>query len=481
MPTAIVAGGSIAGLACALALSRTGYRVLVLERAAPPPDGPLARAAARWQRPTVPQGVHSHTLTSLGVRVLRERAPGLLAAARAAGAPILDMTAALPADATDSAREPADDELVALGCRRATLELLLHRHLRALPGVTIRHDTVVAGLELDPDRRRVRAAVTHTGDRIRADLVIDATGRRALSRTWLDDAGIPRTPDRTSPSGLVSHTRHYRLKARELPTPLNRGNSVGGIWDHYAGVLHPGDHHTFAIALGTLPGDRALSALRTPAGFTAAATATPGLAPWLAPEASEPITPVHVITSPPNALYGTASPRQEHPVAGLFPVGDAACVTNPLFGRGMSLALEHAFRLADVLAENPAVDLTQRHAVARMTEGLLLPWYEQSVAGDRILMARWRAARDGRPQPPRTPPDAASPTIEQITAAAQGDGAVWRALTRMLMTLTTPAELLDDDKLRARVHQAPAPCGSPRPPGRDAFVRGVTAAKEKHT
>jgi 2-polyprenyl-6-methoxyphenol hydroxylase-like FAD-dependent oxidoreductase len=480
MPTAVIAGGSVAGLASALALSGIGYRVLVLERAPQPPQPSTVEATSWWQRPTVPQGRQSHTLTSLGVRVLRERAPQVLADAGAAGAPTLDLTQALSAEADGSAREPGDSELVALGCRRSTLELLLHRTVSDLADVTVRHDTTVASLELDAVHRRVKAVVTGTGERIRADIVVDATGYRALSRRWLRDAGVPLAADRTSPSGLVGHTRFYRLKSRTLPGPLNRGHGVGDVFGHYAGVLHPGDNGTFAIALGSLPGDRALLGLRTGPGFTAAARATPGLAPWLKDGVSSPVSPVRVISSPPNTLSGAAGPQQ-CPVPGLFQVGDAACITNPLFGRGMSLALDHAFRLADLLAEQPDIDIAQRRAVARMTHDLFLPWYEQSAGSDRLRIARWRAAVDGG-APAAPEPRGELPTAEEIVRAARSDGTVWRGLTRMLMTLSTPAELFADDKFLARVRQA-APAGpAPSPQlSREELVRRVSAAEGTHT
>ncbi|URM89282.1 FAD-dependent monooxygenase [Streptomyces sp. MRC013] len=478
MPTAVVAGGSVSGLASAIALSSIGYRVLVLERAAPPPRRPLAEVAHAWRdRPTVPQSLQSHTLTSLGVRALRTWAPDVLAQAEAAGAPLLDLTHAIPAHATDRDRRAGDEDLVALGCRRTTLEHLLHEAAGARPGVSFRHGTVVSGMELDRSRRRVRSVLTHRGERIPADVLVDATGRRAASRRWLGDAGVPVAEDRTSPAGLSGYSRFYRLDAPGLPGPLNRGHATGDVWNHYAGVLHPGDDGTFAIALGTLPGDRALAGLRTEAGFTAAARATPGLEPWLEDGVSTPISPVHVITSPPNTLRGGATTLQ-HPVAGLFPVGDAACVTNPLFGRGMSLALEHAFRVAELLADRPGVDTDQRRAVARMTEDLLLPWYEHSAASDQARIARWRAAVDVLPPPGHTPSPSGPPALRDLAAAARADGVVWRGLTRVLMSLTTPAEALRDEELLRRVRAA-RPEGVPErlPPDREALVRLVAAAE----
>ncbi|MEV0319428.1 FAD-dependent oxidoreductase [Streptomyces sp. NPDC050658] len=483
MPTAVVAGGSVAGLAGALALSGVGYRVLVVERAPKPPRWPVGEAVSRWKRTHVPQGLHSHTLTSLGVRVLRERAPQVLAAARVAGALTLDLTAALPADATDGAPEPGDDELVGLGCRRSTLELILHQVVSDLPGVTIWHGATVDGIETDPSMRRVHAVRVSGGSRIPADIVVDATGRRALSRSWLRDAGVPVAPDRTSPAGLSGYSRFYRLEGDTLPGPLTRGNSVGDIYSHYASVLHPADDGTFSVTLARLPGDRALTGLRTAAGFTAAARATPGLAAWLADGVSEPISPVRSITSPPNTLSGTAAagPR---PLAGVFPLGDAACITNPLFGRGMSLALEHAFRLADLLVEHPDVDVAQREAVARMTAELFTPWYEQAAASDQLRIARWRAAVEGvpAPAPPARTPDG-PPGFDEVAAAARVDGTVWRGLTRVLMTLRTPAEVFGDgafvDRVRRAAAEARARGGETRKDelSRDALVREVAAAE----
>ncbi|MGH4033365.1 NAD(P)/FAD-dependent oxidoreductase [Actinomycetota bacterium Odt1-20B] len=495
MATAVIVGGSVAGLACALALSGTGYRVLVLDQSPEPPAGPLPEAALRWRRPSVPQADHPHTLGSLGVQVLRERAPLLLSRLRAAGALEADLTHALPATATDRARRPADDELVALACRRTTFELVLRRHVAGLPDVGIRPGVTVDALELDSSARRVRAVVTRGGARIPATLVVDATGHRAKSRTWLRDCGVPVAADLVAPSGLDLRTRFHRLRQGwppataptgdltaygAFPAPFGLGHGVGAVWDHYAALLHPADGGTFSVTLGTLPGDRALSALVTTSGFTAAATATPGLAPWLTPDVSAPLTEdISTLTCPPNSFWGVASSRQ-HPVAGLFQTGDAACVTNPLLARGMSLALAHAFRLADVLAAHPDVDTAQRRAAARMTEDFFLPWYEQSAASDRTRITRWRAALSGTPQPDAPGPDE-PPAPAQVTAAARQDGVVWRGLTRMLMTLTTEQKLHTDEEFLTRVHQTPpTPDTRPRPPGRADLLRHVHAA-ERHT
>jgi 2-polyprenyl-6-methoxyphenol hydroxylase-like FAD-dependent oxidoreductase len=465
-PTAVVVGASIAGLATSLALGRIGYHVVVVERAAPPPDGPLSEVAGAWHRPTVPQAQQSHTLTSLGVRVLADRAPELLDELLSAGAAPLDLTHAIPPGATDRERREDDADLVALGCRRTTFELVLYRAVRARRHVCLRHRTTALGLVVD-DGRRVRGVVTGRGERIPADIVVDATGRRGRAGAWLRAAGVAPARDELSPSGLAGFTRFYRLRGAGLPGPLTRGHAAGGVWDHYAGVLHPGDDGTFAIAIGTPPGDPELGRVREAAAFTAVARATPGLADWLEHWVSEPISGVRAITCPPNVLRGALG----GPVAGLFPVGDAACVTNPLFGRGMSLAIAHAFALADLLAARPVVDAAQAEAAARLADGFFRPWYEHAAAADRERIARWRGAWDGGE--PNVSGTAA------ITAAAARDGLVWRGLTRMLMSLRTPAELTGDERFMDRVARASAcaaAVGEP-PPTRAELVATITAAK----
>lgn len=464
----VVAGGGIAGLATALALAGQGREVLVLDRSDPPPEGPPGEVAHRWVRPLAPHAQHSHTLTSLGVRVLRERAPEVLAAAVAAGAELLDVAAALPPGAGGPA--DGDDELVALACRRTVLELVLHRLVRDLPGVEIRSGTRVRGLVLDAGGTRV-AGVRTDRDRTAADIVVDATGRRAEARSWLAAHGVHLAADRVSDIRLMGYTRFYR---RHAPGPLNRGNAAGIVGDHYVGVLHPGDGDVVSVALGVLPEDRALLGLRHPDAFDAVAALTPAVAGWLA-DGQEPLSGVHAMTVPPSVLgaVATASPR---PVAGLFAVGDAACVTDPIFGRGMSLAIAAAFRLADVLAGYPEVGETQGKEAARVATELLAPWYRQTCVDSADRVERWRDALAGRP----APPDGSRLRLADIGRAAAHDATVWRGLTRMLMGLATPAAELErpwfTDRVRHVLATSP-PTVTPGPTRTD-LLAAVAARTE---
>jgi hypothetical protein len=81
-------------------------------------------------------------------------------------------------------------------------------------------------------------------------------------------------------------------------------------------------------------------------------------------------------------------------VLGFHAVGDAHTCTNPLYGRGCSLAMVQANLLADALAEHP----NDADEVARVYEANsareIEPWYRTAVAQDR--MAREQARRESR-------------------------------------------------------------------------------------
>ncbi|MFI8259245.1 NAD(P)/FAD-dependent oxidoreductase [Streptomyces sp. NPDC085665] len=483
MTSTVIAGGGTAGLALALALGARGHRVRVLERSEPPPDGPVVKSAELWERPSLSQAGHDHILNALGVRVLRSHAPAVLDALLAEGARLADLTAAAP----PGPAEPGDEELVTLLVRRSVLDLVLHRAARALPRVSVSHRTTVTGVltaPSGPTARRVTGVVTDGGERIPAGLVVDASGRRSGSRSWLAAAGFPAAGDLTGPSRLHAFGRFYRLHdpAGPPPGPLNRANAAGGVWDHYSAVLHPADNGVFAVTFGALPGDRAMAALRSPAAFTAACRLSPYLAAWVDEDAARPLGPVRAIAMPPNILRG-AGPGRQRPVAGLLRAGDAACVTDPMFGRGLSLALAHAFRLAELIGEDPVADEWLGLAAADLADRVLRPWYELGVHDSRLRAGRWRAAAGAppvtEPDPPVPPvPPVPGPLWDTALAAAAGDRAVWRGITRIGTSLAAPAEVFADPEFLARVRAAapgaPAPAG-PRPPTYAGLRRTIAA------
>src|SRR3954449_7080866 len=115
----IVIGAGGAGLGSALALSRAGHRVTLLERDATPlPADP--DAAFEWDRRGAPQVRHSHALLARLRHLLRDRFPDVLDDLLEAGATEMRFADNLPVEITDREPRPGDDDLVALACRRTT-------------------------------------------------------------------------------------------------------------------------------------------------------------------------------------------------------------------------------------------------------------------------------------------------------------------------------------------------------------------------
>src|SRR5579875_819122 len=175
MSSVIIAGGSVVGLGAALALADRGYQVEILERL---PDQPPAsiEEAASWQRPTVPQAVHSHAFASRGCNLLRERAPDVYDGLLAAGASEINLADYPPPTLRGFSRRPSDDNLRMVTCRRSTFELVLRQRTLARPGVRLSTDTTVRGLiTADDDPMRVTGVRLADGQARFADLIIDAT------------------------------------------------------------------------------------------------------------------------------------------------------------------------------------------------------------------------------------------------------------------------------------------------------------------
>jgi len=141
----LVLGGGVAGLATALATSRGGHEVVLLERdAGAPAGGDAAQVFESWQRTGVAQFQQPHNFVGLGRRLLRDRAPDVSCDLLAAGAVEVEQLRFL-AGAT---RQLGDEDLATIGCRRPVFEAVLRRAVEAEPSVDVRAGCRVTGLAL---------------------------------------------------------------------------------------------------------------------------------------------------------------------------------------------------------------------------------------------------------------------------------------------------------------------------------------------
>ena len=193
MAEVVVVGGSVTGLACALACRRAGHRVTVLEADATPlPDTP-SEAWWSWDRRGAPQSRHTHVLLARLRNLIRDNAPEMRQELLAIGAVEYSFREAATNLFTDPVFVPGDDDLVMLSCRRVTFEYVLRRHVEALGDVRFLTNARVNGLLAD-ERAPVHVtgvAADHGGttETITADIVLDASGRRSSATEWLAAAG----------------------------------------------------------------------------------------------------------------------------------------------------------------------------------------------------------------------------------------------------------------------------------------------------
>lgn len=464
----VVVGAGIAGLAATLAFARRGHEVTLLERDRTDPPGDPALAFDEWARPGVGHFRQPHLFLSLGRKVLRDEFPDLLAALIAAGAVEIDFRARVPGGA-----EPEDDDLVGLSCRRPFVEAVLRATALSEAGVDLRPGLRVEALSADAGKPpRVTGVRTQHGDRIPADLVVDATGRGTRSAHWLREIGADAMREESEDCGLMYNCRYFKFRhGHGLPTTQSLFGPRGDLG--YMGyATFPGEAGTWALALSPAAHDSELRLVRHEPAFMAAARSIGPISPLLSPEVSEPSTPVMPMGELRNVLRSVIVDG-EPVVLGLQPVGDALAHTNPSWGWGLSIALSHAVELA-TLADGRGGDVRSLALAFEASAGAQAAgWVRASVAADRARLRLWRGEA-GDP----TRPDADFPLFLQavLFPASAVDRDIFRATNRR-QQLLDPVDALPTDRplleraaalMTERRKTAPAP---PRPgPTRDELL-----------
>jgi 2-polyprenyl-6-methoxyphenol hydroxylase-like FAD-dependent oxidoreductase len=491
----IVIGGGIAGLGAALALSRSGHHVTVLEKDSTPLPGSAVEAFERWDRRGAPQVRHSHAFLARFRNLLRERAPDVLDALKNSGAYDLRITEMLPPTIDDSSPKPGDEDLVLLGCRRLTLEWVLHRIVAEAPNVLWRDGSEVLGLQVDPSRppgspprvTGVRARRTGAAaETLRADLVVDASGRRSALSKWLVQIGLPPLHEESEDCGIFYSSRFYRLRPQAKEPP--RDGPIGADLGYMKFAVFNGDSRIFSVTLAASPDDTPLRRVLRPGPFEAAANAIPAVRTWLEPGRSEPVTGVYGMAGLKNRKRVFL--RDGMPVAlGVHAIGDAAIHTNPLYGRGCSLAFVHAYLLADALQTHGDDAQALAFELERAARREIEPWYRSAVTQDRDACEVAAQQRRGE-DPFAVAADAGvvdpakfmrSVLRDGLLPALRTDAVVLRAFLRNFNLLETPDSLLTNGDVMRRVlaawqerdQRAPA---EPLGPGRAEMLRVLEEA-----
>jgi hypothetical protein len=118
----------------------------------------------------------------------------------------------------------------------------------------------------------------------------------------------------------------------------------------------------------------------------------PGIADWVDPPGSEPISRVFGMGDLKSHWRRLVSPERRA-ILGFFALGDSLIRTNPLYGRGCSFAAVESELLQGVLDETADPALRARLYDARITTALR-PYYEDMRDQDRAAIRRAAHALD---------------------------------------------------------------------------------------
>lgn len=365
---AVVIGASITGLLTARVLTDHFEQVTVLDQDTLP-DSPLPRRG-------VPQASHVHNLMARGRLLLEQLFPGIIAELESHGALSFDYGSQACFQFEDGVLPHFQSGVLSVASSRALLEWCLQRRMRALPRLTVRTGISVPRLHASASRQ-VRGVVTRQGvnasteEVLEADLVVDATGRGSQAPQWLEALGRTRPSEQVIRPGLTYATRWYRV-------PSDRQLERLGDWvilatspefpvNPYSGALcRVEGGQMIATFLGVgghpMPSDEA--------GFLdlARRLPLPAIAELL--QDAEPLSPIHTFRGALNRWrhYEEVPDWPE----GFVVLGDAACVFNPAYGQGMTVAGLSALLLDACLAQGGSG--TCRTFQQRLAELQAVPW-----------------------------------------------------------------------------------------------------------
>jgi flavin-dependent dehydrogenase len=291
-------------------------------------------------------------LVTGGARALETLLPGTVAALLAAGA----HRRGLPGDAlilsADGWFRRHETDAYLISGSRWLMDHVVRQRALAGGAVSVREGTRVLGLV--GDASRVTGVVIGRPDgrteTLRADLVVDATGRRSRAGWWLTAIGGPPVEEETVDPGLAYSTRIFRAPAdlaAEIPAIMLHPRAERGSPGHGA-TLFPIEDGRWIV---TLTGARGGEPPTHERGFTDCAYTlrSPIVAELMA--AAEPLGGVRPYRANANRRrYFERRPRPE----GFLVIGDALVALNPVYSHGMSVAALSALRLDRELAQRGA-------------------------------------------------------------------------------------------------------------------------------
>ncbi len=427
---AVVLGGSIAGMLAARVLSDAYSRVTVIER-----DD--LTAAGTNLRPAISWAIHIHALLERGRVIIEDLFPGFVDDMIAAGVPVGDYGSTCHYYFNGEMFAITDTGMACVAANRPVIEHFLRSRTLPRPGVVLRERTDIVGLVANEGNERITGVRVQSRDGggeevISADLIVDASGRGSRSPRWLEELGYEKAPEEKVQMDLTYTTMDF---VGPLPVdPLGEdialvptatpGFPRGGIFARLA--------DRYALTLTGIAGDRAPT---DHDGFLAYAKTLPVKEVFNAIENAEQRAPAGSFRFP-------ASVRRHYEKLRRFPagyliLGDAACIFNPVYAQGMTVAAMGANVLREQLAKG--VDPSFRDYFRDLAKATDSPWMMSASADlgyETVRGKRTLATKIGNAY------------MSKVMAAAAKDPVVARGFMRTISLIDPPQALMKPSMMR---------------------------------
>ncbi|MGQ0620688.1 MAG: FAD-binding oxidoreductase [Panacagrimonas sp.] len=378
--TAVVIGGSIAGIATAKVLCERFEKVIVLEQ-----DGQHDR---REGRPGAAQGWHLHHLLTAGQQEIERIFPGIIDDMVREGAFKVDMADQYRLRLGGSWKKPCKSEIEIVCAGRPLLEWCVRRRLDAEPKVQFHYDRQVQDLIYDPASNTVIGVAVNQVDGLRvipAEFVVDASGKNTRLPEFMERMGL----DAPELEQDILNC-FYSTMWHKVPPERQWQDKVMVICyayrpneDTYSAQYYTDSSRN--ILSSTLVAYNCYSPPRNAAEFREFARRMPSPVAGELFDGLEPASQVYNFRSPNMQRYKYEKLRRL-PNA-LVAVGDSYTSTDPVAGLGMTITLQEVARLRELLASNEPTSsaLPKRYyrAVSRIAD---MAWF---VVREQNLRFPW--------------------------------------------------------------------------------------------
>jgi 2-polyprenyl-6-methoxyphenol hydroxylase-like FAD-dependent oxidoreductase len=367
--SAIVIGGSMAGMLAARALSETFDRVTILER-------DLISGNLEG-RPGVRQARHLHALLPRGRRILERWFPGITSEFQAAGAEVLDVANDIAWLTPQGWGVRFPSRFEALTLTRDLLDWVVRRRLLQLPNVNLLHSrevkslrggaNLVEGVNLNFRAENKRGAFS---DFLRSEFVVVSTGRNSSAPKWLRELGLPE-PETSRVDAHVGYaSRMFRRPSQFKSAWRALFIQAAPPAAKRAGILFPVEGNRWLVTLQGGDGDYPPA---DEAGFLEFARTLRSPLLFEAIKHAEPVTPISSYRAAQNKLQHYE--RLKSWPDRLIVLGDAACAFNPVYGQGITTAALAAEDLQRCFPQSRIrLDGVARHFQRRLAKINRAPW-----------------------------------------------------------------------------------------------------------